>query len=198
MRSYWRRWVGCPGLAASSSVPRRPGLWGCCIGKSFWEYESPQLTSESLPPRPTSLFRREAGGGRFAQLDGPLFTNGVDRWRLDVSNTESRRLGVLGGGGGPFEGGRLGWTEVPTESELEERDESPPRLRLPLCSESDSLPSSELRALSGALSLEAVRKAMNSTRTLVVASSPGVVRIKLRNISSSSFDSNSTLSWTLR
>jgi hypothetical protein len=82
-----------------------------------------QLTSESLPPRPASLFRREAGAGRFAQLDGALFTNGVDRWRLDVSNTESRKLGVLGGGGGPSEGGRLGWwTEVPTESELEERD----------------------------------------------------------------------------
>jgi len=66
-----------------------------------------QLTSESLPPRPASLFRREAGAGRFVQLDGP-FTSGVDRWRLDVSNTESRKLGVLGGTGGPFEGGLLG------------------------------------------------------------------------------------------
>ena len=90
--------------------------------KSFQEYGLLQLTSESLPPRPASLFRREAGAGRFAQLDGPLFTSGVDRWRLDVSNTESRKLGVLGGGVGPLEGGR--WTEVPTESELEERDVS--------------------------------------------------------------------------
>ena len=65
------------------------------------------------------------------------------------------------------------------ESELEERDVawySTPR-RLPLCGESDSLPSSELRALSGALSPEAVRKAMNSTRTFVVASSPGLSRM---------------------
>lgn len=66
------------------------------------------LTSESLPPRPASLFRREAGKGRLAQLEGALPTNGADRWRLDVSKTESFRLGVLGGAEGPTEGGRLG------------------------------------------------------------------------------------------
>ena len=66
------------------------------------------LTSESLPPRPASLFRRAAGAGRLVQLDGALLTNGVVRWRLDVSNTESCKLGVLGGTGGPVEGGRAG------------------------------------------------------------------------------------------
>ena len=82
------------------------------------------------------------------------------------------------------------------ESELEERDVAwySTSRRLPLCGESDSLPSSELRALSGALSPEAVRKAMNSTRTLVVASSPGLARMNWRNIPSSSLDRSSMLS----
>ena len=87
------------------------------------------------------------------------------------------------------------------ESELEERDVASyasSRVRRPLCGESDSLPSSELRALSGALSPEAVRKAMNSTRTLVVASRPGLARMNLRNIPSSSFDRSSMLSWAVR
>ena len=43
------------------------------------KYHSLSLTSESLPPRPASLFRREAGAGRLAQLEGALLTNGVDR-----------------------------------------------------------------------------------------------------------------------
>jgi len=82
------------------------------------------------------------------------------------------------------------------ESELEEREVAwySTSRRLPLCGESDSLPSSELRALSGALSPEAVRKAINSTRALVVASSPGLSRMNWRNIPSSSFDRSSMLS----
>lgn len=87
------------------------------------------------------------------------------------------------------------------ESELEERDvasKTASRLRLPRCGESDSLLSSELTVLSGGLSPEAVRKAMNSTRTLVVASSPGLFRMNWRNISSSSLDNNSTLRWAVR
>lgn len=93
---------------------RRPheGVLGpdwMCVSKRFQgKYSTLPLTSESLPPRPASLFRREAGAGRLAQLEGAALTNGVDRWRLDVSNTESRKLGVFGGKGGPLEGGRLG------------------------------------------------------------------------------------------
>ena len=66
---------------------------------------------------------------------------------------------------------------MPMESELEERgvnSHATTRACLSPCSELDSLPSLELGALSGALSLEVVRKAMDLTGTLVVGSSLGL------------------------